>query len=62
MIMLANFLGITQVYRGACTDSKWQTSDCPQYCNDSEFFLSPRKKGKGISRTNLKMQISRTRT
>jgi len=24
-----------KVYRGGCTDSKWTTSSCPQYCNSN---------------------------
>lgn len=36
--------GNGQTIRGACTDSTWQSSECPQYCVGKSMLLSPTRK------------------
>ncbi len=36
--------GNDQIIRGACTDSTWQSPECPQYCMGKSMLLSPTRK------------------
>ncbi|CAG8957832.1 hypothetical protein HYFRA_00000172 [Hymenoscyphus fraxineus] len=29
-------VGVSNLIRGTCTDQKWESSDCPQYCTDDK--------------------------